>query len=378
MSLRTLALLLVLYTATLESVAQKADTLNFFFETLAGDDSVRMFFNQSQELTDKWCAEYHRYTRIDEEGGFHGPYRDVVATSNALLGKGLYVHGIRTGYFETYYPTGKLHVMGYYTNNVPAGRWKYFYENGVPERTLTFTGRDTLLTAFVGSDGKVAVKDGQGYFEGEVQGRSAGVADRLTARGKIVNGKPDGKWTATFTGPKVVCEEEFSQGHFVKGAITMTKKNTYNAQAQLNTFVLSSYVEFLEQLKIKHCPDTAFYNKAIRNQPKHEPYTFNEKTFASDLKMRLANVLEKTNDPIVGDQYISVRFDIDDDGRPTAFSFIHNVHSEYHNAITQTLRSIARFPKSFKTSYFHMKLTITGGSQFYFRHYFSNASENRM
>src|SRR5436190_191618 len=246
----------ILLLAPIQLLSQENAPITFFYEIIK-DDSVVMFFNERNHFIDKECADYKRYIRVNSNGDFNSYFEDVTK-DNLLTGKGRYVHGKKYGRFETYYPNGKLKVKGYYTNNRPVEQWDYFYENGLPERTLKFTATDTLLIRFVDPKGDVIVAEGNGEFKGFVAGLSK--SDNLiAAKGKIVNGKPHGKWSSTISnGP--YCKEEFDNGKLIRGTFPNAQSDkSYNYPSHLNTFILGNYFEFLEQYRTERCADSAKY-----------------------------------------------------------------------------------------------------------------------
>jgi antitoxin component YwqK of YwqJK toxin-antitoxin module len=234
---------LVILLFPIQLFSQENNAIPSFYEIIQGD-SVMMFFNAHNHFTSKSCASYTRYVRINSNNGNFNGYFEDVTSENLLLGKGSYVDGLKHGCFETYYPNGKIKVKGCYQQNIPDQQWDYFYENGLPERTLKFTGTDTLLVNFVDEKGNIAVSNGNGYFYGSVAGSSK--SDGLLAKGKVINGKPHGKWTSTYFG-NTYCKEEFNNGKLIRGVFPNARiGRTHTSKSHLNTFLLDNYYEFLE------------------------------------------------------------------------------------------------------------------------------------
>src|SRR5450432_353431 len=87
------------------AAAQEPEKVKFY--EVIKDDSAVMFFNKDYYFTEKNCAAYKRYTRIDEHGDFLESFTDV-DTSNQILGKGWYTNGKKNGHFEVYYANGQV------------------------------------------------------------------------------------------------------------------------------------------------------------------------------------------------------------------------------------------------------------------------------
>jgi antitoxin component YwqK of YwqJK toxin-antitoxin module len=359
----------------LNCLAQNKD-ITFFYEVIK-DDSLKMFFNERNHFIDKQCADYTRYVRINGKGDFNSYFEDL-DKDNLTVGRGYYANGSKHGAFETYYPDGKVRVKGYFSNNMPAGQWEYFYENGLPERTLKFTGTDTLLVRFVDKKGNITVADGNGDFNGYVQGLSKySNGNSLLAKGNVVNGKPHGKWTSTYFN-RMYAREVFDQGKLVRGSFPEAQFNKpYFSRPHLNTFLLSNYFEALEDFRTERCADSSKYVS-------FKKYSFDMQKFKSDLGTRIDQVIENdfrkrdTKDYVIGDQYITVGFSVGKDGKPNNFSLVSTWGQQYFQAITTSIGLFATFPPYQKTMYFHLKLHLPGGVTYQYNFRFSKDIGNQL
>jgi len=232
-----------------------------FYEIIEGD-SIRMFFNQRGNFTEKECADFIRYVKLDTMANFDSYFEDV-SLENKLLAKGTYQHGIRNGYFEVYYPEGKAFCRGNYRDNLPFGQWEFFHENGSPDRTLQFTETDTLLITSYDEDAKLKVSQGNGNFKDYVGGNTGSCYNEILAKGKIVNGKPDGKWTADFA-EQPFCVEKYENGKLVRGEFPQALSNDdkyYKDKPVLYSFFLNNYLSCLENYKVESCADSSAHVK---------------------------------------------------------------------------------------------------------------------
>lgn len=390
MAYRLLCLLLVIVFFPFLGHGQENSPTVFFCQVIR-DDSIVMFFNARNRFVGKPCADYLRYVRIDRNGDFNGYFKDVTK-ENKLLGRGRYVNGKKDGYFETYHPNGKMRSKGFYEGNSPVGQWEFFYDSGLPERTLRFTERDTLLVRFVDKNGNVTVSDGVGHFEGFVAGLSRSGAPK-EAKGNILHGKPDGEWICTYMNA-MYCLEQFDQGKFVEGIFPgAASSRKYHDKSQLNTFMPRSHVDVLEKFGMERCADSAsFKSKEQPTVPSKEQPTFTSKErptfdmqrFSSQLRSRVDRVIDSdfrngnSADYTPGDHYLTIQFFIGEDGKPTKFSMLSAWGRQYNNAITESIRMHAVFPRGKKSMYFHLKLSITGGSVYRYTFGFSEGAANNL
>jgi hypothetical protein len=255
---------------------------------------------------------------------------------------------------------GAISSKGNYQRNKPVGQWEYFYESGLPERTIKFDGPDTLLIRFVDPKGNITVVDGNGEFNGVVAGLNG--YNSVVAKGMIRNGKPDGKWSSK-AGSTDYWKEEFDNGKFLKGDLPSSRvKSKYTDRSQLKTFFLSNYLYKLETYSVERCQDSSMY-KLTANK-----YSFDMQKFSSILSDRLDRVISndfstgRTEDYTIGDHFLTIRIFLDPKGKAERFENLTAFGQQFYSAITNTIRSLAIFSPSQKTMYFHLKLKVTGSS----------------
>lgn len=367
MPFRLCSIFLIIFQIQYNSFGQDNSTI--FYEVIK-DDSVMMFFNERNRFIEKKCSDFIRYTKVDNEGNFNGYYEDL-SNENILMSKGYYVHGKKHGYFELYYPNGKIRSRGNYINNVPRGQWEYFYENELPERTIIITETDTLLLRFVDKKGALKVIEGNGEFNGFVAGNSI-ASNSIIAKGKIENGKPNGKWSSVLFNNTIYCKEEFNNGKLVRGffpnAMLGVDKD-YIHKSFLNTFFLASYLNSLENFRLEKCADSAMYSS--------KKYSFDIQRFNSDLRVKIDKVIEddfrsgKTNDYSIGDNYLTIQFSVNKEGKAENFTILTGWGQPFFNSISSSIRTQTTFPSSTKTMFFHLKLHFSGGFTYQYNFQFS-------
>jgi antitoxin component YwqK of YwqJK toxin-antitoxin module len=364
----SLTILLVVFH---QSISSGQNSPPKFYEIIE-NDSVMFFFNGRNMFVEKACADFVRYSRIDKDGFFHG-YFDDLSIDNVLLGKGHYVHGRKHGYFEVHYPDGSMRCKGNYADDKPIGQWEYFYEDELPERTLKITDSDTLLIRFADKKGNVKVMDGNGEFNGPIA-VSQTPTNVVNAKGKIENGKPNGKWTSILVNNIVYCKEEFENGKFVRGtfpnAIAGSKK--YEHKSFLSKFMLGTYLYDLEVFRIEKCADSVMYSR-----PK---YNFDIQKFNADLRLEIDRVIESdfrtgnTEQYQIGDNYLTIQFSINKEGRPEDLRLLSGWGQQFFHAISSSIKMRTKFPPNAKTMYFQLKLNFPGGASYQYRFRFSTES----
>ncbi|HEX8038412.1 MAG TPA: hypothetical protein VF490_04655, partial [Chryseosolibacter sp.] len=236
-----------------------------FYEFIK-DDSVKMFFNDNYRFSEQKCATFTRYIRVDNEGNFNSYYRDY-QNGDILLGTGRYLHGKKNGHFEVFYANGKIRMRGNFENDHPVGRLEYFYDSGLPERTIQIEGTDTLLITFSDAKGAVKVKEGTGEFEGPVGGNTA--TSGIVAKGKVEKGKPNGKWTLTYN-QMAYAKEDFDEGKFVRGVFpnaVLRRDRQYSGRSLLNNFIVLTYLSRLEEFILETCSQSAKVPNTAHSTP---------------------------------------------------------------------------------------------------------------
>ncbi|HYG02148.1 MAG TPA: hypothetical protein VD927_06850, partial [Chryseosolibacter sp.] len=228
---------------------------DFFFEIIGGD-SVKLFIDRADRFTDKHCAFFARYTRIDSDGNFNGFFKDITF-DNKLLGTGRYIHGRKHGYFELFHGNGKPMLRGFYDNNLPVGRWEMFYNNGLPYRTIIMQESDTLLWTLVNPKGHVDVSNGNGSYilYREYQSRFYHFLD---LKGTVKNGRADGLWATDWKGyfaegMAFTLKEWYDNGKMIRSNFPNEKLRN---QSRLVKFLPDTYLANVERFSLHKCYDT--------------------------------------------------------------------------------------------------------------------------
>jgi hypothetical protein len=351
----------VLFLISQIATAQKSP---LFYEVIQGD-SVALFFNEDNTFTEKDCRHFTRVIRVTEAGDFNGHFEDY-RIDNTLLARGAYLKGIKHGYFEFYYPNGKISSKGYYSNNAPTGIWEYFYENGLPERTLNIVNWEVFLMRYVDSDGVVRIKDGNGKFE-DYFPRFLNFYN-VRVYGRIVNGRPHGRWIAEHpTQKNSLYVERFENGTLVRTSYVPKKKMTNKVSSSLCNFFPANYLPSLEGFYFEDCSESLMYTNNV---------WLNNQILRADLTRRIDVLIESDFQKhdighyTFGDSYVLVEFSVNKQGRATDIQLLSDWGGHFYDIIKSCI-SRAVFSTRNESMYFKMKVSYGGGRKYRYSFKFS-------
>ena len=180
-----------------------------------GSDSLHIPFNESYYLIEDSCAQIIRQARFNAgQRNFYGRFKDVsVANPDLVVAEGSYTSdGQKEGEFTSYHLNGKPQASGSFKEDKLDGEWHLFYESGNPK--LTFTASEDVITIVDAWDenGTKVVDKGTGKYQVNLS--------MIIWKGKLIDGKPTGTWTATAPNDrtnKIRATEKFKEGIFVRG-----------------------------------------------------------------------------------------------------------------------------------------------------------------
>ena len=359
--------LLIVGVSFFQSVAQNsiaADKAPVFYEILRAD-SVALFFNEDNTFTEKDCRHFTRFIRVTEAGDFNGYFEDY-RIDNTIRARGSYLKGIKHGYFEFFYPNGKINCKGNYENNAPVGVWEYFYENGLPERTLNIVNWEVYLMRYIDSDGVTRIKDGNGKFEDYFPKFLDFYNVRIV--GKVVNGRPHGRWIAEHPKEKnALYAERFENGKLVRTSYTPRKKMTKDIRSSLSNFFPDNYLPSLEGFYFQGCTESMMYTNNV---------WLNSQILKADLTRRIDVLIESDfqkrdiEQYTLGDSHILVQFSVNKFGKATDIQLLSEWGNHFYDIIKSCV-SRAVFSAKNETMYFKMKVSYGGGRKYRYSFKFS-------
>ncbi len=177
-------------------------------------DSVNLVLNDEFNMIEDSCGQITRYARLKmQQRKFSGKIRDVSRLDTSLvLTEGNYSEdGLKDGYFITHYLNGKLQAKGSFKNNQYDGKWEMYYEDGRPKLFFEANGKDIKITDAWDAKGVKTIDNGKGAYRSDL--------GSIFWKGKLLNGRPDGTWSAVKTNDvnNELSSEKFKDGVFQKG-----------------------------------------------------------------------------------------------------------------------------------------------------------------
>ncbi len=125
-----------------------------------------------KEIQSPLKAMYYRLGFKDSLDRWHGQVEDYFLNGGIQM-KGQYSRGLRDGVFRYYTRDSTYSACGRYENEIRAGRWEFFHDNGRLAEVRNFAGDNYLVGAW-SDDGTEQVTNGNGevtdYYEnGEIR-----------------------------------------------------------------------------------------------------------------------------------------------------------------------------------------------------------------
>lgn len=207
---------------------------NVRFRYLA-NDSVNLSLNDEFNLIEDSCRQIIRHAHLNRKTRkFFGQVKDVSSLDTTLvLTDGNYTtDGLKNGYFITHYLNGTLQAKGNFKNGEFDGPWEIYYADGSPKLTFEANGTDIKIADAWDGKGNKLVENGKGTYRVNM--------GNLYWEGKLLNGRPDGKWAVMKTDDATHTElntEKYKGGIFQKGS---NQQSTYTDAPRLK--LVSSYL----------------------------------------------------------------------------------------------------------------------------------------
>ncbi|MBB5395981.1 toxin-antitoxin system YwqK family antitoxin [Mucilaginibacter sp. AK015] len=188
------------------------------FDFISGD-STRLSFNEDFNLIEDSCSQVYRYAHVNiQTRRYTGPFRDVSkADANLLITQGTYTpEGLKEGPFTINYLNGTLQAKGNFKNGLFDGRWEVFYDNGKPKITFEADGKDIKIIDEWDAKGNRTVNNGNGTYRADM--------GFIYWKGKLLNGKPEGKWKSKKTSDDSdLTTEVYKNGVFQGGSTSVSE-----------------------------------------------------------------------------------------------------------------------------------------------------------
>ncbi len=257
------SLLLFLLTATCLSAQTFQTSLpqrRIQFRTI-GKDSINLNLNDEYDMIEDSCAQIIRHGHLNMgERKFVGKFQDVSKLDpSVVVSEGTYTNdGLKTGLFISHYLNGNLRSKGSYKNDKYDGKWETYYEDAKPALIFEVVNDTTSIIDAWDAGGKKTIDNGKGSYQVNL--------GSVSWKGKLVNGRPDGTWSAFKTDDATqtnLVEESFKKGKFQKGNTSMKKYTDVSRVVLINpeTFVFTR----AEKLRISMVPCNGTKRKHVVN-----------------------------------------------------------------------------------------------------------------
>jgi len=181
-----------------------------------GKDSINLAMNDRYNLVDDTCASFIRYAHYNfSSHKFFGKFKDVAKDKPDLVRtEGAYTaDGLKDGEFIARYNNGNILAKGAYKNDKYVGKWEVLYRNGKPEMNFEAADDGSIKIMDLWDNKGVKVIDGgKGSYHVNM--------GSIVWKGDLLNGSPDGDWTAVSrasVSQNIIISEVFKKGKFVKG-----------------------------------------------------------------------------------------------------------------------------------------------------------------
>ena len=252
-----------------------------------GKDSVKLALNEEYYLIEDSCAQIMRYARYDfKQRIFTGKFRDINSLNGEqVVSEGEYTDkGSKNGDFVSYYLNGNLQAKGNFKNNKFFGKWELFYDDGKPKLSFEADENDIKIIDAWDPGGKKTVDNGKGTYKADLGG--------IYWTGKLLNGKPDGKWKAMKTDDRTNTElvsENFKNGEFEKGK---GPGGDYKDASRI-ILVSENVLPFVnaEKLRISSVPCNGIKRKHIVNAQYRNGFA----SFSDEIKRLVSPYLSKVD-----------------------------------------------------------------------------------
>jgi len=188
---------------------------NSFFKSIS-DDSIKVFYNSSADITIEKYADFCRVSSINPNTLlFHGNFTDYDIKGNKIF-SGTFINGKLNGVCTYFHTNGNIKEFGRFKNGIRDSIWTFYFPDKQIEKTINFNNGIPYVMALFKSNGKQLIKNGTGTYTGKIY-KNNGKTLKYKIVGDLVNGVLDGKWQI-----KGVTTEIFENGNFIKGYDVLT------------------------------------------------------------------------------------------------------------------------------------------------------------
>ncbi|UIR55832.1 hypothetical protein LZQ00_16420 [Sphingobacterium sp. SRCM116780] len=297
----------------------RAQEKPIYYEKVEGN-TFRFYFDKNYYLAEKNC-EFKSIERVvklnTKTQKFDGSFKDFNNNGRLIL-EGNYNNGVKEGLFKAYHSNGKIKWEATFVNNIITGEVNHYYPNNKPAMNLLYTDSVILINNFWLPEGVQKVINGNGTFAFSIpfEGYNRYGFEFYMAKGKIKDGKQDGKWRISGYNKgeeeTLIATESYQNGELILGN-DYVADNSYKQ----TRFGIIPYDPFsrAESLTFKACnfDDVSNFNMMISKNLTEVFNLLDLKDFTED-SFEYSVKLDKYGDPS--------KFNFI---KPTSFNHINNL-----------------------------------------------------
>lgn len=300
-----------------------------YYEKL-DSNMFRFYFDKNYYLAEKSC-EFKSIERVatlnPKTQKFDGAFKDFNNNGRLIL-EGNYINGIKEGSFKAYHPNGIVKWEATFKNDRPVGEFRHRYPSDKMALQLLYTDSIILIQDFWLPDGIQKIKNGEGdyIFSIPFEGYNEYGFDFYAAKGKIQNGKQDGRWKILGhnKGGKetTIALETYQNGKLIIGEDLFLGNNYKRSK-----FGIIPYDFFYraELLTFKNCNFDDFSN------------------FNMFISKDLTNTLSRINSDEFTEDSFEYKLNLKKSGEPSKINFIKLTSSDYINSVLKPLLTDINF-----------------------------------
>lgn len=292
---------------------------------------MKLTLNEDYYLIEDSCARILRYARYDfKQRLFTGKFRDVnFLNQDQVVAAGEYnERGQKQGSFLSYYLNNHLEAKGEFRENKFFGRWELFYEDGKPKLRFESNGDGIKIIDAWDREGKKTVNNGRGMYRANL--------GNIYWTGKLVDGKPDGKWKAVKTDDRTntgLVTETLKNGQFQKGS---GPAGDYKDASHI-VLVSETELPFVnaEKLRISAVPCNGVKNKHIVGAQYRNGFA----SFSEEIKRLVTPYLSKV-DLRLYDTEVTFTGEVSETGNVSMTSYTQGLDQKIAAGLQRELRAL--------------------------------------
>lgn len=205
------------------------------------------YFNEALDEVPETAAAYKMVAVEDSLGNLNGHVDEFLKLEGynkyRLLRCGNYSNGLQQGIFKEYHSdNGRLKSIGYYGDNKPLDRWKYYFSDGQLDEVVEYRNDTTFVIESYDVDGDTLIFNGEGVIrvlhENGIPGDS----------GRYLGGLKEGDWVGYYVTGHRYYKERYESGKLIFGMSLSPQGETYYYEKTEQQAVSADPVKYKQYL----------------------------------------------------------------------------------------------------------------------------------